>query len=173
MKTYFVVIFATFGGLAQGSEFTVSLESKVNHSDLVALVTLHWFTESEEKYEVIDEDRALPRITISLTVNKILKGKAVKQIKVHAYNTNGTTGFTPHSLKLPNAFKTPRRFIAYLKKGEEGIYELTGPSNQYLEDVGPHGVSVRALGQTSERVALKVKLRQINELCQKKVEKGE
>ena len=172
MKIYLFAAWMMISGMTQGSEWLVSLESKVNRSDLVALVTLHWFSESEEKYEVLGESEPLPRVTISLTVNKVLKGTAETKIVVYTYNSNSTVGFSPIGLKIPNEFKTPRRFIAYLKKGKGGVYELAGHSNQYLEDIGPHGISVRDVGQTSERVSLKVKLGQINELCKKAKEKG-
>lgn len=166
MRVCFVVAYIILVGLALGSEMEVSLESKVNRSELVCLVTRNWFSESEEKYQVSWRDRALSRVTISFTVDKILKGIAERTIVVHAYNSTGTAGFTPNSLKRA------RRFLAYLKKGEGDFYELTGPSNQYLEDIGPHGVSVRALGQTSERVSLKEKLAQINALSKNSGEKG-
>ncbi len=155
------------------SEMTASLASKVEESDLVAIIKI---TAVERGQIHVPEDwySTAQDFKMNAAVVDRIKGVSPDTIIVSAYSTSytrqdedgqgtgtifSTAGFSAYSIE------PGKSYIAYLREDGEGRYRLGWNSNQFLEVISADGVMVNDIGQTRDQVRLAPKLRKLRALA--------
>jgi hypothetical protein len=154
-----------------GSELDITLEQKVQDSDIVVLATV---TSVE-----LGNIRKLPKLIqmtqdtkIHVRIDECIFGNETGEISIEAHSVSFVEGDTPHMVSATAGFTNSKvkngvRFIAYLKK-VSGRYLLTGESNQFLELIDDQSKQVSDTGQTNKMVDLEWKKVKLRELALKK-----
>lgn len=151
----------------KGSEMTFSLTSKVNDSDLVAIIKITQ-VERGKIHEPEDWYSTVQDFTMHAEVLERIKGSSPDNVTITAYSTsystgNGsrfsTAGFSAYSIE------PGKSYIAYLREDRDGRYKLSWNSNQFLEVISPDGKMVNDVGQVLDQVPMDQKLRKLRVLA--------
>lgn len=154
-----------------GSEITMPLEGKVWASDLVVIGTVTDVRLGDIRMRPELKQRTQDT-KIRFQIDEIITGKESGEISIEAHSvsfkerdglpsTTSTAGFSNYRVKKNE------RFVAYLKKSNEG-YVLAGESVQFLEWIDTESKSVRDVGQTSNMIPLELKINQLRAAAKKK-----
>ena len=168
-----ILLIVVFPSRVPASEMTATLASKVEASDIVAVIKI---TAVERGRIHVPDGRHSAAQDFKMTASVVdrIKGIAPHTIAIHDYSTSYTTesedgqGFGSHfSTAGFSAYgiEPGRSYIAYLRETGEATYRLAWNSNQLLEGISDDGRTVNDIGQTLDQVPFGPKLWKLRALA--------